>query len=63
MLQKTPLADALAEETTVVAVPLHPVMVVQDVEVIVVEDETDITCVQEGNAELEHEDTALVWLG
>ena len=63
MLQYTPEAEALAEEIAVVAVPLHPVMVVQDVEVIVVEDETDITCVQEGNAELEHDVTELVLLG
>ena len=63
MLQKTPEAEALAEETAVVAVPLHPVMVVQDVEVMVVEDETDISCVQEGNVELEHEDTKFVLLG
>ena len=63
MLQKTPLAEALAEETAVVAVPLHPVTVVQDVEVTVVEDETETTCVQDGNVELEHEDAALVLLG
>ena len=37
-------------------------MVVQDVEVTVVEDETDINCVQEGNAELEQEDAELVLL-
>lgn len=63
MLQKTPLAEALVEETAVVAVPLHPVTVVQDVEVTVVEDETETTCVQDGNAELEHDDAALVLVG
>lgn len=63
MLQKTPVAEALAVETPVVAVPLHLVMVVQDVEVMVVEDETVITCVQEGNAELEHDDTEFVLVG
>ena len=60
MLQKTPEAEALAVEIAVVAVPLHPVTVVQDVEVMVVEDETDIICVQEGKAELEHEVTEFV---
>ena len=43
-------------EAAVVAAPLHPVIVMQDVEVTVVDETTETTCVQEGNAELAHED-------
>ena len=56
ILHKAPVAELLVVEAAVVAVPLQAVMVVQDVEVTVVEEPTDTTCVQEGNAEAEHED-------
>lgn len=57
-----PVLEALAVETPVVAVPLHPVMVIHDVDVMVVEDQTDITCLQEGNVEVEHDDAEAVLL-
>ena len=57
------MLEALVVVTPVVAVPLHPVMVMHDVEVMVVEDETETTCVQEGNVELEHDDAEFVLLG
>ena len=55
--------EALAVETPVVTVPLHPVIVRHDVEVMVVEYETETTCVQEGNVEVEHDDAEFVLLG
>ena len=54
MLHRAP--PLLVVEDAVVAVPLHAVIVMQDVEVIVVDDKTETTCVQEGKAEAEQED-------
>ena len=62
-LHKALVLEALAVETPVVTVPLHPVMVRHDVEVMVVEDETETTWVQEETVEVEHDDAELVLLG
>ena len=42
-------------------IPLHVVIVVQDVEVTVEDDVIETTCVQEGTAELTHEDAVVEW--
>ena len=49
------MLEALAIKISVVEVPSHPVIVIQDVEVMVVKNETKSICVQGGNVEVEHD--------
>ena len=55
-LQYAPVTLLEVVDTAVVAVALHAVMVVQDVDVIVVDERIVTTCVQDGTAEAEHDE-------